>query len=138
MEFVPEQVVPKLVKTHLASIGFDVKRPNWTVVASILSYNSKNLTYEVISVGTGIKCLPDKIVCQHPEGLVHDSHAEIICRRAFILFVFEQILALNEKKNMEPNSYLYFDKEKAQLQWRPEIKLIFYTSHSPCKTLFVL
>ena len=60
----------------------------WTVYSAIVAETPVKL--EVVSAGTGTKCLgKDQISLKG--DLVHDSHAEVVARRAFIRFLLEEI-----------------------------------------------
>ena len=62
-------------------------------------------------------------------------HAEVLCRRAFISFVFKKLLDLSKDKSIE-DSFLKFDQFSSKYYWNEELDLIFYTSQSPCKMIF--
>lgn len=129
-----EKTIPELVKQHLKIFGISLeKEPTpWTVYAAIVAYNTETLSNTLIAFGSGIKCLPDVIIDEHPESLVHDSHAEIVCRRSFLIFIYEQLIKLS-KDNEKENSLFYFDHKLQKYRWKSENKLIFYSSQSPCK-----
>lgn len=126
-----ENEIPDLVRTHLINLGISVEESPWTVYAAIAAYNIETLNYKILSFGSGIKCLPDVIINDHSESVVHDSHAEIICRRSFIIFVYKELIELSENKDSE-NSFFFFDHKLEKYAWKPENKLIFYSSQSPC------
>lgn len=129
-----EKIIPELIRQRLKIFGISLEKEStpWTVYAAIATYNVETLSYNLIALGSGIKCLPDVITDEHPESLVHDSHAEIVCRRSFLIFVYEQLIKLYKGNDTE-NSYFYFDHELHKYIWKSENKLIFYSSQSPCK-----
>ena len=129
-----EKIIPELIRQHLKIFGISLEKEStpWTVYAAIATYNVETLCYNLIAFGSGIKCLPDVITDEHPESLVHDSHAEIVCRRSFLIFLYEQLIKLYKSGDTE-NSYFYFDHELKKYVWKTENKLIFYSSQSPCK-----
>jgi tRNA-specific adenosine deaminase 1 len=45
---------------------------------------------KVVAVGTGTKCLGDSETSASGD-LVHDSHAEVVARRAFVLYLVNQV-----------------------------------------------
>ncbi|KAF7725107.1 hypothetical protein EC973_000433 [Apophysomyces ossiformis] len=67
-------------------------KAEWTVLACILKVHMRSeddYSIQVISLGTGLKCLPYSKLCRTGE-LVNDSHAEVIARRGFIKYALEQ------------------------------------------------
>lgn len=81
------------------------KEDEWTCFSAVLDDE-----YNVIAMGTGLKCLPECKLIQNNVPLpyyydvVRDMHAEIICRRAFIRF-----LLLNPEK-VDANYHFYTTK----------------------------
>jgi tRNA-specific adenosine deaminase 1 len=131
-----EKLVPQLFSQKLELLGIDLKKSLWNVYSGILAYDVDDLSYEIISIGSGVKCLPDESIFQHPRSLVHDSHAEIICRRSFILFIYEQLILLKEKK-LSHSQYLTYDSSKGLYVWNEKKKLILYSSQSPCNSVHI-
>lgn len=120
------------LKKTLLSLGVDLDVVDWSVYAAIFTYDTKNCEYELIALGSGTRCLPDEILTEELEDcLVHDMHAEVICRRSFISFVLHELIDIINNKS--PNRYLIYDDENDKYFWNPELELIFYTSQSPCR-----
>lgn len=62
----------------------------WTVLSCFMKYNSYNKDIEVVSLGTGSKCIGATKLS--PKGdILHDSHAEVMARRGFLLYLYENI-----------------------------------------------
>ena len=98
----------------------------WTVLSAIVQEDTS--VFQVVALGTGTKCLGDNETSADGD-LVHDSHAEVVARRAFVLYLVEQCkLAIksDEKSIFE----LKLKTEKFQL--KENVKFHFYTSHPPC------
>ncbi|CAF4588705.1 unnamed protein product, partial [Rotaria magnacalcarata] len=67
----------------------------WTHLAAFVSVNDNN-QIEILSIGTGTKCLGGDKQERGIEGcLLHDSHAEVIARRALMRLFYEEILNEN-------------------------------------------
>lgn len=122
--------VAELLKGKLKELNIDLTKTKRTVFAAIIAHDLKLDTYDIISIGSGLKCLPDKVVAAHPDALVHDMHAEIVCKRAFHSFLYQQLIdVICEKKS---NNYICFDQKMKIYLWNPEIHLLLFTSKSPC------
>lgn len=124
-----ENQVEDLLKSFKS---FDSKS-QWTVVAAIFISQNNSAKPKLVALGTGTKCLSHEKASVHPDTLVHDSHAEIVCRRAFISFLLAQLYYLKQN-NLTSNSFLQFSENLDRWELLPGSRLIFYTSHSPCKT----
>ena len=97
---------------------------NWTVLSAVVVHDNVADAYQVLSWGTGTKCLgPDK---WHPGGsIIVDAHAESIAKRAFQRFLWD--LAI--KKQAHP-LFTMTTNEKVQLQ--ANCTLHIYVSEAPC------
>lgn len=101
--------------------------PNWTVKSAICLYWEETNNFEIVALGSGVKCLPqDKVIDYDEMNCIHDSHAEILCRRAFKRYLWDNLdnpilfqISNTENKN---------EKRK----FKSNIKIIFYSSHVPC------
>lgn len=130
--------ITELLKKKLFVLGIDLDSAPWSVYAAVFSYDTKACEYELLSTGSGIKCLPDEILTVHLQDcLVHDMHAEVICKRAFVAFIHHQLIDLIINNNAY-NKYLSFDEKKDKFIWNSELELIFYTSQSPCKKYLLI
>ena len=65
----------------------------WTVLSAIVLVNTVNPDQiKVVSYATGTKCLDGSTRLKSSPGtLIHDSHAEILARRGFILWLLHEI-----------------------------------------------
>ncbi|KAG0759566.1 hypothetical protein G6F57_009102 [Rhizopus arrhizus] len=99
---------------------FHEKKAEWTVLASIVMIHHSTKDIKVISLGTGLKCLPFSKLSKAGDNL-HDSHAEVIARRGFIKFLLDQV-----------NSNAYFETKDDKLILKPEYSFHMYISQSPC------
>ncbi|EUC66686.1 tRNA-specific adenosine deaminase, partial [Rhizoctonia solani AG-3 Rhs1AP] len=62
----------------------------FTVLAGIVLYDRPSDQIECVSLGTGSKCLPATKLPKSGEAL-HDSHAEVLARRAAVGWVYRQL-----------------------------------------------
>ncbi|CAO3642753.1 unnamed protein product [Cunninghamella echinulata] len=98
-------------------------KAEWTILATIVSVyydnTEKKNNIKIISMGTGLKCLPLSKIDQQGQ-LIHDSHAEVIAKRGFIKYLLhypETLFEYNEKRKLVP---------------RPGYTFHMYISQSPC------
>lgn len=100
-------------------------KPNeWTVLAAIVM-EVKPDKFEVTSLGTGSKCIGSSLMSEKGD-ILNDSHAEIICRRAFLRFLYEDMLL---GKN---SSIFQFDSDILKFHLKDGLKFHFFTTHVPC------
>ncbi|XP_073226857.1 tRNA-specific adenosine deaminase TAD1 isoform X3 [Cicer arietinum] len=117
-----------------------------TVLAAFLLSSPSN-ELKVVALGTGTKCIGRSLL--RPFGdVVHDSHAEVIARRALIRFFYTQIQYLSETSNKSApssggkrlkvdDSNLAFELDTGCLNRRKYTlrkgwKLHMYISQLPC------
>lgn len=109
----------------------------WTTLASILlatDVPGSIPNFKVLCMTTGTKCLAKK---QLPlDGtLVHDSHAEVLARRCFVRYLFNEIIRLQSDETYISES-LHYDrssKYKKAFSIRSDVKYVLFISHTPCK-----
>ncbi|CAF4852921.1 unnamed protein product [Rotaria sp. Silwood1] len=96
----------------------------WTHLAAFVSVNEFN-QIDVISIGTGTKCLSEDIKQSERQGcLLHDSHAEVIARRALLKFFYQEIINDNKKILIKQDKYKYYLNKS--------INLYLFISYPPC------
>jgi double-stranded RNA-specific adenosine deaminase len=117
-----------------------------TVVAAILVRSEDitgKVTLRVVSMGVGTKVLPYADVAEQrcrPEGsvLIRDCHAEVLARRGFVRFLYDQLTLSN---TCTPDStwkapVCVFEQSGTGLQQRLKLKkgvtFHLYTSSQPC------
>ena len=59
--------------------------------------------------------------------LVHDSHAEVIAKRAFVIYLIDQV-----KKTFEGQKSILDKNESGYLTLSKHLELYFYSSFPPC------
>lgn len=97
------------------------KENEWTILSCIVKEQDSIL--EVVSLGTGSKCIGKSKMC--PKGtIINDSHAEIMCRRAFLSYLYSQL-----KHN---SMILIFDQQHNTFLLKPNVRFHFFTTHVPC------
>ncbi|OQR95217.1 hypothetical protein ACHHYP_00162 [Achlya hypogyna] len=94
-----------------------------TVLAAIVVEREGSL--DVLSVGSGTKCLGQSSLCA--DGyLIHDAHAEIMCRRAFLRYLYLAAFFIDEAPTIFEHS------TNGKLALLASCKLHLYVSEAPC------
>ncbi|KAJ1882262.1 hypothetical protein LPJ57_001061 [Coemansia sp. RSA 486] len=118
--------LPKRGKPTSKGTGDQLKE-EWTVLAGfVLELPTDPPQYRCVSLGTGLKCLNSKNMRRFGDS-VHDSHAEIIARRGFLVYLMKQIKEQNPQILDIPAT-----QNKKPYALKQGIKLHLYTSQSPC------
>ncbi|GLV45655.1 Adenosine deaminase tRNA-specific 1 [Carabus blaptoides fortunei] len=103
-------------------------KPNqdeWTVLATILKYDKNTDDLEIVALGTGSKCIGAKKMSPHGD-ILNDSHAEVICRRAFIRYLYTEI----KYTFHNDTSSIFIKSDKLIL--KTSLTFHFFSSHMPC------
>ena len=101
-------------------------KKEWTVLSAfVLQRPDQGL--KVVALGTGTKCLGQNEVSSKGD-LVHDSHAEVIAKRAFVLYLIEEVHVAFKGHE---NSIFEVDKSK-KARLKNDHIFHFYSSFPPC------
>lgn len=107
----------------LGKTGKPKEHTEWTLLACILQLEKGNM--HVVSLGTGSKCIGASQLSGAGD-ILHDSHAEVVARRAFVLYLIEQVdRAVKGQESL-------FQEEKGKYVIREGVTFHFYVSHTPC------
>ncbi|XP_018392410.1 PREDICTED: tRNA-specific adenosine deaminase 1 [Cyphomyrmex costatus] len=109
-------------------------KPNaheWTVLSGIVLKNADGLM-SLVALATGTKCLGDSELTkgsQEEKGSrLSDSHAEVLTRRAFMRYLYEQIdLTLSGSR-----SEIFSQNDKNKIELNSNISFHFFSSQTPC------
>lgn len=99
-------------------------KPNsteWTILSCIVLEQDND--FSVVALGTGSKCIGQSKMSSLGD-IINDSHAEVICRRSFLRFLYTE---MNEN-----SSLLIFDKNLKKFSLNAGAKFHFFTTHIPC------
>ncbi|XP_024834348.1 tRNA-specific adenosine deaminase 1 isoform X4 [Bos taurus] len=112
----------------------------WTLLAAVVkiqptadqacdhSDGRVQVTKEVVSMGTGTKCIGQSKMRKSGD-ILNDSHAEVIARRSFQRYLLHQLhlaAALKEDSIFLPGS------QRGLWKLRPDLLFVFFSSHTPC------
>lgn len=119
-----EDRVALLCLDHYNSLPKTGKPTNsqWTILSCIIEYNSLKDSLKVVSLGTGSKCL-GRTQMSTKGDKINDSHSEVIARRGFIRYIYEEI--------MNKSTFLY-DSEKNMFCKKDHISYHFFSTQTPC------
>ncbi|XP_077568000.1 tRNA-specific adenosine deaminase 1 isoform X3 [Stigmatopora nigra] len=104
----------------------------WTPLAAVVKMtqcaNSNKVEKEVVSLGTGTKCIGQ--TAMSPKGdVLNDSHAEVIARRGCIRYLIHELHTAVTGKGSS-----VYCQSMHQGKWRlqPGISFLLFISHTPC------
>ncbi|XP_063377182.1 tRNA-specific adenosine deaminase 1 [Cydia fagiglandana] len=103
----------------------------WTVLSCIIQYDNRTEEFEIVSLGTGSKCIGASKMSATGD-ILNDSHAEVFARRGFLIYLYENMEhALNSKQSI-------FNLKNGLFEVKENIKFIFYSSQLPCGDASIL
>uniref|UniRef100_A0A8C0AL61 tRNA-specific adenosine deaminase 1 n=1 Tax=Bos mutus grunniens TaxID=30521 RepID=A0A8C0AL61_BOSMU len=94
----------------------------------MICFFTPSVTKEVVSMGTGTKCIGQSKMRKSGD-ILNDSHAEVIARRSFQRYLLHQLhlaAALKEDSIFLPGS------QRGLWKLRPDLLFVFFSSHTPC------
>ncbi|GAA6221246.1 tRNA-specific adenosine deaminase 1 [Lates japonicus] len=104
----------------------------WTLLAAVVQItrcaDSDTVRKEVVSLGTGTKCIGQTHMS--PNGdVLNDSHAEVIARRGCIRYLIQEL-----HRAVSGGNSSVFCRADQPGKWRlqPGVSFLFFTSHTPC------
>ncbi|ESO98221.1 hypothetical protein LOTGIDRAFT_231337 [Lottia gigantea] len=116
---------------ELPKTGKPQKDKEWTLLSSIvMSVESdvENAQLEVVSMGTGSKCLGRNKLSKNGD-VINDSHSEIITRRGFLRFLYHELeQAYKGKESLVFNP----PNEENRCTLKKNVKFHLFSSHTPC------
>lgn len=103
----------------------------WTLLSCFVQEERTNNTpkdsntLKVVALGTGSKCIGAQQLPRDGDVL-HDSHAEVVARRAFVLYLIQQVRSAADGQTS------IFQVKNETFVLKPDVFFHFYTSHTPC------
>lgn len=88
----------------------------------------KKDSFEIVALGTGTKCLGQNEISLQGD-LVHDSHAEVIAKRALVLYLMDELEKTFNDKNEDS---ILVKTETNNVRLHENYELYFYSSFPPC------
>lgn len=132
MENFPDNVARLCMEKYDLLKG--ASKPNaceWTVLSGIVVKHANGLL-SLVALATGTKCLGDskliKSIREEAGSQLSDSHAEVLARRAFIRYVYEQIdLTLSGSE-----SAIFSRNDENKIELNSKVSFHFFSSQTPC------
>lgn len=112
----------------------------WTLLAAVVKIQpitgqacdcpdkQVQVTKEVVSMGTGTKCIGQSKMRKSGD-ILNDSHAEVIARRSFQRYLLHQ---LHLAATLKEDSIFIPGTQRGLWKLRPELSFLFFSSHTPC------
>ncbi|XP_064466456.1 tRNA-specific adenosine deaminase 1-like isoform X1 [Ornithodoros turicata] len=113
----------------LPKSGKPNSKKEWTLLSGVIVEDLSTKSIHVASLATGTKCLPTMLLNSQGDQ-VADSHAEVLTRRCFLRYIYQELLKL--AKGQQSVTFLREDSNEFMAKLRPEIRLHLFTSHTPC------
>jgi len=122
----------------------------WTVLAGIVVEDERlrqtpAKRLRVLALATGTRCIGVAAMAAARGGLVHDCHAEVLCRRAFNRYLFSELAARSRDEGGSDNTSAHIlepfvaagasaeaTRETSRWRLRQGLRLHFYVSTLPC------
>lgn len=117
------------------------KNDEFNVLSGLVYWNDDDLsTMKLLTLTTGVKCMPD-IKLNNTEGrIVHDMHAEILSIRALSWFMLDEMKRVKEGEMSDLIEFVekdencnYFNNNlNGKFKLKKNIKFALYISELPC------
>lgn len=63
--------------------------------------------------------------------ILNDSHAEVMCRRGFLRYIYNEILGIKNNLN-DPNKIITFNNDLKKFVVNKNVSFHLFTTHAPC------
>lgn len=131
-----EDQVASLCYNHFEKLpkkGKPLPEREWTIIAAVVQKIEKeennSFTLDVVSMGTGSKCIGQNYLSSNGD-MLNDSHAEVVARRGFLRYLYYQIEIAAATTGQ--SDVLVVDPCTNKFKQRKEVSFLFFSSHTPC------
>ncbi|XP_066098387.1 tRNA-specific adenosine deaminase 1 isoform X3 [Saccopteryx bilineata] len=127
-------------KIRLPKQGKPEPNREWTLLAAMVKIQpladqtsncpdkQMQVTKEVVSMGTGTKCIGQSKMRKSGD-ILNDSHAEVIARRSLQRYLLHQ---LHLAAVLKEDSIFVPGTQRGLWKLRPDLLFVFFSSHTPC------
>ena len=119
----------------LGSLPSKLAKTNHRILSAFIMTSQDDGTRDpqVVALATGTKCILEKYLTESCDGsAINDCHAEIVCRRALIRFLYSQLLKALEPDKADESIFERKSKDNKEFVLRKGIHFHLYISRSPC------
>ena len=119
----------------LRSLPSKLAKNNHRILSAFIMTSQDDGTRDpqVVALATGTKCILEKYLTESCDGsAINDCHAEIVCRRALIRFLYSQLLKALESDKSDESIFERKSKDNKEFVLRKGIHFHLYISRSPC------
>lgn len=109
-----------------STLRFKPPPGQFTILASFVLFNGDNA--KIISLATGSKCLPTVRLSEEGDA-VHDSHAEILARRAAVRWFLEEV---SRSQLQSSGSNWIIRQSDGRYGLQDAVQVSMYISTPPC------
>ncbi|XP_017014719.2 tRNA-specific adenosine deaminase 1 [Drosophila takahashii] len=100
----------------------------WTILAGIVEFNRRTEDSQLVALGCGTKCIGESKLCA--KGYVlNDSHAEILARRAFLRFLYQEL---------KQERIFHWNSEQSSYDLDEHVEFHFLSTQTPCGDACIL
>ncbi len=128
--FIFSLILDKYLSIMNNSVNNVVYSPYKVIAGIVKSVDNDPTNLKVISIGTGSKFLYEKNL-NSDGNAVHDTHAEVVARRGFIRYIYNQI-GQYTGSNTSNCIFEKTDDTNAKFRLKSGIKFHLYVSTAPC------
>ncbi|XP_060077990.1 tRNA-specific adenosine deaminase 1-like [Ylistrum balloti] len=123
---------------QLPKEGKPQKGREWTLMAAVVMTVSdtenkpsddhdRGDIIDVLSIGTGSRCIGKSLLTDKGD-IINDSHAEVLARRAFISYLYDQLMLVYT----DQESQVLEVTDNSKVKVKDGISFHFFSSHTPC------
>ncbi|TCD66835.1 hypothetical protein EIP91_000913 [Steccherinum ochraceum] len=126
----PDNVV-RVILSLYSTLAFKPPSNQFTILAAFALHEPSTNTTQIISLGTGSKCLPAIRLCKEGDAL-HDCHAEVIARRGAIRWFLEEVSRSDDHRGLYNVIPWLQQLADGKFALRHGVQLVLYVSTVPC------
>lgn len=112
-------------------VGNEIYARRKVLAGIVLTFGNDIKTAKVISVTTGTKCISGEYISVSGNA-INDSHAEIVARRCFINFLYDQLDLHTKPETAKDSVFLKPSSNCSLYKLKENIQIHLYINTAPC------